>query len=126
MNGWWLTGLAGAGGAIGALLRYAAGRLAARAGKPGWHATLIVNLAGSLAAGVLIGSGLPSVSPSAYVFAGAGILGGLTTYSTLNVQKTALNAAGTRKILTLYLALTYAGGLSLAAAGAALGEYLVH
>lgn len=114
--------LVGAGGVIGTLARYAAGLLAAKLGKPGFLATLAVNLVGCFFMGWCIGLGWQRTEEHAYAFAATGILGGLTTYSTLNVQKTTLQGAATRKTIVLYLIGTYAGGLLMTAAGVAVSS----
>jgi len=116
--------LVGAGGAAGTLLRYGVGRLFASKRKPAYFGTLAVNLSGSLAMGVLIGLGLEERNAAAYALAGIGFLGGLTTYSTLNVQKATLSRDGKRRTLVPYLAATYLGGFALTALGVALGVYL--
>lgn len=124
MSGIWLAGLVGIGGSIGALLRFGIGRLAVRKRKPSYYGTLFVNLAGSLAIGLFIGLNLEQDHAATYAFAGIGMLGGLTTYSSLNVQKATLNRSGSRKTLTAYLALTYVGGFALTALGVGLGNLL--
>lgn len=62
------------GAAVGAPLRYLTGRLV-----PGPRATLIVNVAGSLVLGFVLG--LP-LSPALTALLGVGFCGALTTYST--------------------------------------------
>lgn len=62
------------GAAVGAPLRYLTGVLV-----PGPRATLIVNVAGSLLLGFVLG--LP-MSPAATALLGTGFCGALTTYST--------------------------------------------
>ncbi len=127
MSGLGLACLVGLGGSAGTLLRFGVGRWMAANDKPGFYGTLSVNLAGSLATGALIGFGLEQRDAAAYAFAGIGFLGGLTTFSTLNVQKATFirgGAAG-RRTLAYYLFATYAGGLAMTAAGFGLG-YLFH
>ena len=125
MSSIWLVGLVGIGGSVGALIRYGIGRWAAVKQKPSFYATLIVNLAGSFAIGVIIGVQLEQEHAAAYALTGIGILGGLTTYSTLNVQKATMSRSGSRRTLTYYLAATYIGGFGLTALGIGLG-YLLH
>ncbi|WP_239617258.1 fluoride efflux transporter FluC [Cohnella mopanensis] len=124
MNGLWLAGLVGIGGSIGALIRYGIGRLAVNKRKPGYYGTLFVNLAGSLLIGVFIGLQLELEHGPQYAFAGIGVLGGLTTYSTLNVQKATLYGNGDQKTLAWYLAATYLGGFALTGLGVGLGYYI--
>lgn len=120
----WLFALVGAGGALGSLVRYGAGRWVSGKGRAPFYGTLIVNLAGSFAMGLLIGLGLDSDNRAEYAFLGIGVLGGLTTYSTLNVQKATMWSQGNRRILTIYIAATYLGGWILTAAGVGLGYLL--
>lgn len=120
----WMIGLVGAGGAIGTLMRYGVGRLVTGKGKPPFYGTLIVNLAGSFAMGVLIGLGLESNGGADFAFIGIGVLGGLTTYSTLNVQKASMWSEGRRRTLAMYTGATYLGGWIFTAAGVALGYLL--
>ncbi|RKP55332.1 CrcB family protein [Cohnella endophytica] len=124
MNGIWTACLVGIGGSIGTLLRYGVSRSAAAKLKPGYYGTLTVNLAGSFAMGMLIGTHLEQTDFAAYAFSGIGILGGLTTYSTLNVQKADLSAKGAKGTLRTYIAATYIGGFGLTAIGVALGNLM--
>jgi CrcB protein len=121
----WLVTIVGAGGALGALMRYGVGRLVVAKRKPSFYGTLIVNLVGSFVMGVFIGIHLEQEYQSVYAFMGIGILGGLTTYSTLNVQKAMMSHKQSRRVLVLYLGATYVGGLILTAAGVLLG-YVLH
>lgn len=125
MNGIWLALFVGIGGSIGTLLRFGIGRLAIANGKPGYYGTLFVNLAGSLAMGVFIGLQLEQEHLEIYAFTGIGILGGFTTYSTLNVQKASMFAKGSKRTLAYYLVATYVGGFIITASGVGLG-YLIH
>lgn len=118
----WLFLLVGSGGAAGALARYGAGRWVARRGWRAFYATLAVNLAGSFAAGFLLGAQVRSEQPNLYALIGTGFLGGLTTFSTLNVQKASLAAEGQGRTLAKYAAATYAGGWAFVAAGFGLGS----
>jgi CrcB protein len=119
-----LVWLVGAGGTLGALMRYGVGRFIAAKGKPGYIATLIVNLVGSFVIGLFIGMRLDTNHHASYVFLAVGILGGLTTYSTLNVQKATLGLTVPKRTIAIYLSCTYIGGLVLTAIGAGLGSYL--
>jgi fluoride exporter len=121
MNVWQLV-LIGTGGAAGAVIRYGFSRWFALRGRLPIYATLIVNLLGSLFMGMLIGVRLMEHSPDLYALIGTGILGGLTTYSTLNVQKAHLAREGAAARLGKYAAATYIGGWVLIAAGLWLGR----
>lgn len=120
----WLALLVGAGGAIGSLLRYGIGRVVIAKHKPSFYGTLLVNLIGSFAIGIFIGLNWGRQHEAAYAFTVIGLLGGLTTYSTLNVQKVMLVDNKSRRVIAGYLAVTYLGGWLLAAAGVGLGDLL--
>lgn len=126
MNGFVTLFAVGVGGGLGALVRYSVGRwLAARGHLPLWG-TLIVNVAGSFAAGVVAGVALRSRTPDVYAFAVTGFLGGLTTFSTLSVQKAQLLRERQTGLLAIYIAATYGGGVAGVAAGFALGQAFAH
>ena len=83
-----------AGGALGAMGRYATTLMIAAGMGPGWQplATLVVNVVGSGLMGVLYGmmtTGLISFGDPARLFVQVGLLGALTTFSSF-----ALDAAG--------------------------------
>ena len=115
------------GGALGTVARYLleAHHQAGPAGFP-W-VTLLVNLSGSLAIGLLIpltahaATRAPLVRP----FAVVGFLGGWTTYSTLAVEATLLAKNGDVATSLLYLTATVAGGLFLVTLGHTAGRRLV-
>ena len=93
----------------GALVRAAA---AQRFNAPTWPwGTLVVNVAGSFALGLLVGSGDPLMTAL-----GAGGLGSLTTLSAFAVELTTLG----RKRATAYIAVSLALGLAAAAGGLAI------
>lgn len=115
------------GGALGTLARYLleSHHVAAPGGFP-W-VTLLVNLTGSFAIGLLIpltehlSHRLPTLRPLLVV----GFLGGWTTYSTLAVDATLLARHGDIVTCVAYLTATVAGGLALVVAGHALGRRAV-
>jgi CrcB protein len=83
----WLVGL---GGFLGSVLRYAIGGMVGRL-KSGWTfplETLLINVAGCLALGLLAGlaetRGVFSASTRAFLF--IGLLGGFTTFSTFGYE----------------------------------------
>ena len=92
--------LVAAGGALGALARWAVARAV-----PGRRATLLVNLAGSLLAGLLAGT-----SGGAAALLVVGFCGALTTCSTYAVE--VLEGGGAR-----YAVLSTAGCLAACAVG---------
>ncbi|MFD9574268.1 CrcB family protein [Streptomyces sp. NPDC059982] len=104
-----------AGGALGASARYGIGLLwpAAPGGFP-W-ATFWINVSGCALIGVLmvlIGEGGRSAShPLVRPFAGVGVLGGFTTFSTYAVEFSGLLDAGRARVALGYAALTVAAAL---------------
>ena len=107
------------GGALGTVARYLmeSHHPVAAGGFP-W-VTLLVNLTGSFAIGLLIrltehvAPRAPLLRPLAII----GFLGGWTTYSTLAVDATLLAKHGDVATCVAYLAATVAGGLALVVAG---------
>lgn len=77
-----------AGGALGALCRHGVSLWCAdRFGKAFPCGTLLVNVSGSLLMGLLAGCWQRWGTPSAFaLFAGAGFLGALTTFSTFSMD----------------------------------------
>ena len=92
----WL--LIGVMGALGALARYGVSGIVQRRWKTTFPVgTLVVNLTGALAAGLLLGfSTGRSVPDLALVAAGVGFLGGYTTFSTWMVEAVLAAEAGGR------------------------------
>lgn len=115
------------GGALGTVSRFelAAHNPIASGGFP-W-VTLLVNLTGSFAIGLLlpitehVSHRVPMVRPLLII----GLLGGWTTYSTLAVESTLLAKDGDVGTMLAYLVATVAGGLALVVAGHALGRRAV-
>jgi CrcB protein len=115
------------GGALGTVARYLlAAHHSTGAGTFPW-VTLVVNLTGSLAIGLLVpvtehvSHRSPAVRPLLMV----GFLGGWTTYSTLAVDATLLLQRGDVLACLAYVAATVAGGLALVVVGHAAGQRLV-
>jgi len=113
-----------AGGAIGTISRYELD--AHHPIAPGhfpW-ATLLINLSGSFAIGLLVPlvDRITPRAPLARPFLIVGLLGGWTTYSTLAVEATLLAKDGAIANFFAYLAATVIGGVALVVAGAALGR----
>jgi CrcB protein len=115
------------GGALGTVGRYelAAHNPITEAGFP-W-VTLLVNLTGSFAIGLLVpvtehvSHRMPIVRPLLMI----GLLGGWTTYSTLAVESTLLAKDGDVGTMLAYIVATFAGGLALVVAGHGLGRRAV-
>jgi fluoride exporter len=114
------------GGALGTVARYLleADHPAGPGAFP-W-VTLLVNLTGSLAIGLLVpltehlAHRVPAVRPLLMI----GFLGGWTTYSTLAVDATLLAKDGNLGTCLAYVAATVIGGLALVVAGHDLGRKL--
>ena len=103
------------GGAIGAVLRYEAGRIALHRLGPGFPwGTLIVNLAGGLLMGALAGYlfGKAPHDQALWMFAGVGVLGGFTTFSAFSFDLFAMIEQG-----RIGLAAAYGAGSALGALG---------
>ena len=101
------------GGAIGAGARYELGRLTLRQFGPGFPwGTLIVNLAGGLAMGLLAGAMAErgTVDRPLWLLLGTGVLGGFTTFSDFSLDLFAMIERGQQG-----LALGYAVGSTLGA-----------
>jgi len=90
--------LVGLGGALGAMGRYGVGMTVGRL----WHGaiplgTLVVNVVGSLAMGLLIGflaRYTPEWQPQARLFIAVGVLGGFTTFSAFSLDAMTLIERG--------------------------------
>ena len=104
-------GLVAVGGAAGSLARYGVGELM---GGTAASTTLLVNLAGAFALGVLFSlveraTGAGRHADHWWLLLGTGVLGGFTTYSGLAVATAELLADGHG-----WWALAYAGGTLIA------------
>ena len=75
-----------------------------------WHlATLLINLTGAVLLALIIKQfGTASTS---YLFWGVGVMGGYTTFSTLNTELVAMIDEHQYLKLLVYLLLTYGGGI---------------
>lgn len=109
----------GAGGALGAILRYIVSGLNYRIFRGGFPAgTLAVNLSGSFLIGLVWGmfEHVP-VSASLRWFIFIGVLGGYTTFSTFALENFSLIRAGEFNMAVLNVLLSSAGGILLVYAG---------
>ena len=124
---WPVLGLVMAGGALGAAARHLLGAwLLRQAGNGLPWGTLLANLGGAFAAGLLF-AWLEGRGPSAVywrAFLIVGVLGALTTFSALMLESLLYARAGRGAALLGYLALTLVGGLALVWLGARAGEWL--
>ncbi|MEL6905739.1 MAG: fluoride efflux transporter CrcB [Planctomycetota bacterium] len=113
--------LVGAGGFVGAVLRYGAVRALGATAFP-W-ATLSVNVVGSLALGWALSlSARDALSPDVRVALCTGLLGALTTFSTFSAETVRLAQAGSLGAAALNAALNVSLSIAAAAAGFALGR----
>lgn len=115
----------GVGGFLGATLRYALSMAAARLGGAWPLGTLLVNVLGCLAGGVLLFAvEQQALSPRARAFLGVGLLGALTTFSTFGVETLVLARSSGMGAALGNVALQLVLGLGGVAAGHALAGAL--
>ena len=99
--------LVAAGGAVGAGARWGVLAVVDSSGFP-WP-TLTTNLVGCALLGVFLGR---RSRPSILLFLGAGLCGGLTTFSTFAVEVADLLRQGSGGLAVAYLVASVAGGLT--------------
>jgi len=103
MNAYLLVGL---GGAIGSIARYGSGVLIGRIWpSPFPLATMLINIAGSLAMGLLVGwlaRTTPAWQADARLFLAVGVLGGFTTFSAFSLDAITLIERGALLEAALY------------------------
>lgn len=104
------------GAVLGAGIRWAV-VAAVPAGPFPWP-TLLVNLAGCVVVGVLVGAPRSTV-----MFVGVGVAGGLTTFSTFAVEAAALFADADPVVGAVYVAASLAGGVLGVVAGRRIGPW---
>ena len=105
-----------AGGAIGAGLRYAVSLFAAhRLGAAFPWGTWIVNLAGGLLAGLLLGLIIArgGQAETLRLFVGVGLLGGFTTFSAFSAEASYMLLNGQLWLALAYVATSVLGALAL-------------
>ncbi|WP_313799298.1 fluoride efflux transporter CrcB [Cytobacillus sp.] len=107
--------LVGIGGFFGAISRYVVTSYFQRKlqGKIPLG-TLSVNLIGSFLLGYLLGK---TESNELILFLGTGFMGAYTTFSTFNLEAVKLLASKEKTAGLIYIAATYAGGITLAFLG---------
>jgi CrcB protein len=116
----------GAAAALGAVLRYLVDRAvqARTAGVYPWG-TLTVNVVGSLVLGVVVGLGAAGrIGTVPTDVLGAGLCGGLTTFSTWSYETFRLLEEGLVRAAGLNVAISLTAGLGAAGAGLALGSWI--
>ncbi|MBX0358420.1 fluoride efflux transporter CrcB [Halobacillus sp. Nhm2S1] len=112
--------LVGAGGFIGAILRYGISQwINKRTASALPVATLFVNILGSFVLGLITGLDLSTLW---VLFAGTGILGAFTTFSTFKLESVQLHFKKNWKTFVLYTVLSYTLGIALAWSGFHLGK----
>ncbi|MXR51662.1 fluoride efflux transporter CrcB [Halovenus sp. WSH3] len=94
--------LVGAGGAIGAVLRYLVGQYVPSERFP--FATLLINVVGSFALGLVMFVPVPTDTA---LFVGVGACGAFTTYSSFSVETVRLWESGSPIRAGLYAAGTF-------------------
>ena len=112
------------GGVIGSLGRYAVGLgLPHGAGDFPW-ATVLVNVSGAFAMGLLVAFlvARPGAHALARPFLGVGVLGGWTTFSALAIDVVQLGAADEVQVLIAYVTATFLVGTLAVGGGTALGR----
>lgn len=105
--------LAALGGAVGALARWGVTLALPRTSGDWPWATLVVNLAGCLLLGVLLGV-LEELRPDDVrlrALLGTGVLGGFTTFSAFAVEVADLVGAGSVLVAAGYVVASVAGGV---------------
>lgn len=114
----------GFGASLGAVARYALTSY----GKKHWMQgtafpwpTLLINLTGTFLLGLAFALQLPA---RVYSLLGTGVLGGYTTFSTLNTEMVSLAENGQKHVLKRYLLASYLGGAVLLTGGYYLGSLL--
>lgn len=115
----------GIGGFIGACLRYIISLYSPYIfGTKLPYGTLIVNVVGGILIGLIMELSLTSdiISPDLKLFLTAGIMGGLTTFSTFSNETVNLFSSGSYTLGTLNVCLN----LFLSIGGVVLGKYIVH
>ena len=120
--------LLAAGGAIGTLLRYSLSGLTYNFinGIFPWG-TLVVNLAGSLAIGLLWGFfEMENMSPGLRNFIFAGVLGGFTTFSTFSLESFNLLRDGEIRLAISNIVVSNIVGIALVFAGFFISRYIIN
>jgi fluoride exporter len=116
-----LAGIGVAGG-VGAVARFVAdGSVSARSAADFPFGTLVVNLTGALALGVLVGA---AVDSDAYRLAGTGLIGAYTTFSTWAFESHRLGGDGQLRAGALNFAVSLLLGVLVAWAGRHVGAAL--
>ena len=119
-----------AGGAVGSVLRYHAGRVVtglAGAGDTFPWGTLAINIAGSLALGVLLGwlargTAAAGESETLRLLVGVGLLGGFTTFSAFSAELVTMLHRGQAGLAAGYAAASLIAGMAAVIVGLIAGQ----
>ena len=120
--------LVGLGGAIGSVLRYLTSVFAAHwLGDQFPYGTLIVNLVGSFAIGLVhqVGSDTLLIPDNLRLFLTTGIMGGLTTYSAFSYETARLMETNAWTLAWLNIVVTTTVAIGLCLLGMAAGRLLI-
>jgi CrcB protein len=115
------------GGGLGSVLRYLIGQWSASAfGVAFPYGTMIVNLVGCFALGVVVQLAIAgSWHGDVRAAIAAGFIGGFTTYSSFNQETLTLFASGATGAAALNVAITLMGGLAAGALGMTAGRLIM-
>jgi CrcB protein len=108
------------GGILGTGLRLAIDQLLLPESAFPW-ATLLINVVGSFALGILVARVWPSAPPWLRAGLGTGLLGSFTTFSALVVSLLGLTVSGMTLLAVAYLVVTLVLGFAAALLGIRLG-----
>lgn len=112
--------LVGLGGGIGALLRVTISAISKKyLGHAFPYGTLIINILGSFALGILIGMNMDDKILS---FFGMGVLGGFTTFATFSYEVVSMFKDKKHILTVLYIFLSYILGIGAAMLGFVIGR----
>ncbi|HMJ48448.1 MAG TPA: fluoride efflux transporter CrcB [Ferruginibacter sp.] len=104
--------LAGAGGGVGATLRYVVYLLFRNAAMP--YPTLLINILGSFILGIILAISLKNndLMEGTKIFLATGVCGGFTTFSAFSAENLQLIETGKIWVAMLYIALSVVGGIT--------------
>jgi len=128
---WDILAVIAVGGAVGSLGRWALAQAIPHDPSEFPVSTLVVNVVGSFALGLLMVLVLEVWPPTRYArpFLGVGVMGGFTTFSTFMFDNRALGASGEPVLIVVYVVATVVLVLLAVAAGvlaARTGAQLLH
>jgi CrcB protein len=110
------------GALIGTALRFGIDTMIPHTDDSFPWSTLLINLLGSFALGLLTARVWPTASATTRALLGPGLLGSFTTFSAVAVSVVSLTASDRVGLALVYLAVTVVGGLVAAFGGLRLGR----